>query len=293
MNVSRIDLAAAGVGDVAEDDDRLVAGRGKPDPDGDRVGRQLHPAFRVCRDGQLDRPGARAELWCETGRIDQSREDVGVGLARDVGEQRLGGRVGQADPAVGRAHDDALAHRPDDGVQLGGPGVLRLGEPLESDLDFDPLRDVACDGDDRLRAVVQGDRLEHDLDRDRRSARPLDLGHERRGVPPAGGDLVDEARQSRRVGRSDEVGDRAADQLVAPSPENVLTAAIDIDHLPSGRVEHDDGLDDGVEDRLGEAAVVARATHRHLGRHGGGGFGGPGPGLMIRHDVSMIGGSPV
>ena len=52
-------------------------------------------------------------------------QDLGVRRLIDVGEDVLGRRVGQDDPAVAVADDDALAHRPDDRVELGGSGVLR------------------------------------------------------------------------------------------------------------------------------------------------------------------------
>ena len=94
-------------------------------------------------------------------------EDLGVGRLLDVREESLAGRVGQGDRAVGRADDDGLAHRPDDRVQLGGTGVLGLGQALETDLDLDPIADVAGDGDDARRTSRALDQLQDDLDRDR------------------------------------------------------------------------------------------------------------------------------
>ena len=158
-------LAAARLGHVAHHDDRLLAGGREADPDGDRVGRDLDPAIRIRHGRQFDRPAGRAERGSDAVRIVQLVEDLGVGPLLDVGEQALAGRVRQRDRAVGRAHDDGLTHRPDDGVQLGRPGMLGLGQPLEADLDLDPLVDVAGDRDDRPRPVRQLDRPEDDLDR--------------------------------------------------------------------------------------------------------------------------------
>ena len=134
-----------------------------------------------------------------------------IGLAGDVGHELLGGGIGKHRPAVSAAHDDGLAHRPDDRIQLGGASVLGLGEPLEADLDLDPVGDVACDRDDRRRSALGGQRLQDDLDREGRTARGLDLGHDRRGAASAGRDLVDETRQSRGIGGSHEVREGAAD----------------------------------------------------------------------------------
>ena len=76
----------------------------------------------------------------------QLRQDIGVGALFDVREESLTGRVGQGDRAVGRAHDEGLSHRPDDRIQLRRTSVLGLGQPLEANLDLDPLLDVAGDG---------------------------------------------------------------------------------------------------------------------------------------------------
>ena len=95
-----------------------------------------------------------------------------VGAFLDVGEDRLAGRVGQLDRAVGCADDHGLAHRPDHGVQLGGARVLRFGQPLQPDLGFDPIADVASDRDDHAGPARQVDRLQDDLDRDRSVRRP-------------------------------------------------------------------------------------------------------------------------
>ena len=100
-------------------------------------------------------------------RVLELREDLDVGLLLDVREDALRGRVGQADPPVVAAHEDPVAHRPDHRVQLGGLGVLRLGQPTEVGLGLDPVGDVAGDGDDP--AVLSGwrDVLEQHLDGDR------------------------------------------------------------------------------------------------------------------------------
>ena len=66
-----------------------------------------------------------------------------------------------------RADEDPVADRPDDGVQLGRPGVLRLRQPAEIRLGLDPIADVAGDGDDPAGLAGRGDVLEEDLDRDR------------------------------------------------------------------------------------------------------------------------------
>ena len=206
-------LAPAGVGDVADDHDGLVAGRREADADRHRVGRQLEPAVRVGRERRA-RPGppaARASARGRSGRrAGRGRRDRSGSRCRGRAARRRGWPARSGRP---HAHTTTrLAHGPDDRVQLGRPSVLGLGQALETDLDLDPVGDVAGDRDDGRRPVAGGEWLQHDLDRHRRAARRLDLGHHRRGVSSSGGDLVDEAGQPGRVGRPDEIGERAADR---------------------------------------------------------------------------------
>ena len=122
-------------------------------------------------------------------------EDLGVRPLLDVGEEALAGRVRQRDRAVGGADDDGLAHRPDDGVELGRASMLGLRQALEADLDLDPLADVPSDRDDRARAARQVDRLQDDLDRRRPAVSRQVIEHHRRRRAFARDQRADDRRQ--------------------------------------------------------------------------------------------------
>jgi hypothetical protein len=164
-------LPPARLGDVAQHDDRLVPEvRLEVGPDGPR--RDLDPALIAAARPQLRRPTGLAEDRRDVLGILELREDLGVGRLVDVGKDVLGRRVGQDDPAVAIAYDDALAHRLDDRVELGGAGMLREGQPPQGLLGRDPLPEVAGDREDACRLAAHRDPLQADLDRDRVAARP-------------------------------------------------------------------------------------------------------------------------
>ena len=54
-------------------------------------------------------------------------------------------------------------------------------------------------------------------------------------------------------------------------PQQLLGATVEVDDATADRVEHDDRVDDGIEDRLREAAIVPRPGDRRRGRLAGGG----------------------
>ena len=126
-------------------------------------------------------------------------EDVGVGLLLDVREEVLGRGVREIDPAVGAADEDAVADRPDDGVQLRRSGVLRLGETAEVGLRLHPFADVAGDGDDPPGLAGRRHVLEQHLDGNR-PAVAVAVGEGRgAGVERAVDERLDEAAQPDRV----------------------------------------------------------------------------------------------
>ena len=134
--------------------------------------------------------------------------------------------------------------------------MLRLRQPLETDLHLDPLTDVAGDGDQAAGAVGQLDRLQHEFDRDGTAAGGPQLC-------PDGGDLplavprgLEHASQPLHVVRVDERVHPLPDQLCGGQLEQIRGRPIDVADHVAIRIEHEDRFDHRVQDRLGEAAVM-------------------------------------
>ena len=215
---------------------------------------------------QLDRAADRAERGRLAVRILELGEDVGVGLLVDVGEDVLGGRVGQADPPVAGADEDAVAHRPDHGVQLGGLGMLGLGEAPEVRLGLDPVGDVARDGDDPAVLAGRRDVLEQDLDGDRPAIAVAEREGRRARVERAADERLDEAADPDRVELLDQHRRVAGEQLLRAVAELVGGAAVHVRQPQRERVEHDDRVERRVEDALVADGLAERAGVRDRGR---------------------------
>ena len=126
-------LPLPGRRDVAQDDDGLRPRGAVVSRHVDGIRRHLDPASGRVAGLEGDGPGVPAERRREVLRVVELSEDLRVGALVHVREEVLARRVGKRDPAVGGAHDDAVAHGPDDGIELGGAGVLRLGEHPQPD----------------------------------------------------------------------------------------------------------------------------------------------------------------
>ncbi len=248
-------LAATRLGHVAHHHDGLVAARGVPQRVIDRVRRDLDPSVPVAPGGQLDRSAGGPEAGRSAGRVVELGEDVGVRPLIDLREQAMGGRVGETDGAVGRAHDDGLAHGADDGIELRRPGMLGLGEPLQPHLDLDPLADVARDGDDPACAVGQLDRPCDEFDRGRPIAAEPELGQDRLDVPFWRRDRLRRPAQARDGGRPEELVESAAHELVGRAFEQLARPAVDVMDRTGLGIEDEDGLGDRIDDGLGQPGM--------------------------------------
>ncbi len=253
-------LLLALLGDVAQEHDRLVLVTGHAiATGGDGPGADLDPALVVGADPQLDRPAAPAERRREPVGVVELGEDLRVGRLVDVGEDILGGRVGEDDPAGPIADDDAVAHRPDHRIELGRPGVLGRREPAQALLGVDPIADVARDRQDPGRCAVRRDVLEADLDRQDRPARANQLDGHRAGVRDAAGQVVHRVGEGGATGRVEVLADQRADEIVDRALELLRGAAVCVGDPAGQRLEHQDRVAGRVEQALEPDALAEQA----------------------------------
>ena len=266
-------LAAARLGHIAHDDDRLAAARRASDADVDRIRRQLDPSIGIVPGRDLDRPGEHAEWRCAAVHVVELLEDLGIRALLDVGEESLAGRVRQRDRAVSGAHDDGLTHRPDHCIELRGTSMLGLGQALEPDLDLDPLANVPSDGDDGERTARQFDRLQDDLDRCRPTVSRQVIEHDRQRWSIARDQRADDRRHAGCLGRLEDGFEALADQLVAGPLEELAAAPVDLFDDVGHGIEDDDRFDHGVEDH---PVAVSLAIRRIANIRSGSGRAGRG-----------------
>ena len=195
----------------------------------------------------------------------QPGQDAGIARLGSTREHGLSGRVGEDGLAVRPAHDDTIAHGPDDGVELCRPSVLGLRESSEPALHLLSLADVAGDRDGRRWLAGQVDSLKQDLRRHgwRSVAHEVERDRARLGTTLPDG--ADDPRQA-VLSLLDKVRKAATGELVGGPPEQDAGAVIGaLDDL--GRwFEDEDGLRDRVEDlpesvgRLERAGILDGGT---------------------------------
>ena len=222
------------------------------------------------------------------GSVVELVEDIRVGALVGVGEETLGRGIGQADPAVGPAHDDGLAHRADDGVQLGGAGVLGLGEPLEPDLDLDALTDVVGDRDDPGRAAREVHVLDDELHGQRSIGPDAQFREDRFGLARVG------YRRGFRVAHpghrrsGHEFVEWPTDERVGRAIEERACPAVDVQDLAGARIEEEDRFGDRVQRRFSQSARWEPIGVGHPGWTCGDRIGDLDRGCRLLHGSSMI-----
>ena len=151
--------------DVTEDDDRRLAF--VPELGGieaHRIRAEVDPAVAVA-ETDLDRSTGRAQRGQSRSRFLEMGKELFVPLDRHA-QDRGGGRVGENHAAVRVAHEDTLAHAPDDRAQLGRPGSFGARQAVQAGLDLDLPPDVAGHDDHPDRIAGQAHGLEERLHRD-------------------------------------------------------------------------------------------------------------------------------
>ena len=81
-----------------------------------------------------------------------------------------------------------------------------------------------------------------------------------------GGEWSDEAGQARRFGRLEQLVDGPPDDITADPAQEFARTSIHFGDAERLGVEHDDGFDDGVEDRLGQLSIVTLVIAGRLRR---------------------------
>ena len=278
-------LATARLGHVAHDHDGLVVRRGRAIAAADRIRGDLHPPIGLPCRPELDRPGPRPEARGSAVWVNKLFEDVLECALLHVREQQFAGGIRQGDHAGRRAHDDRLAHRPDDRAQLGSPSVLGLDQALESDLGLDPFADVAGDRHDRATPDGQLDRLDQDLDGDGTPIRGAVVQDDGRRVLLATHDRPDEIGEALWLGWMEQAIHGLPDQLIALASQQFARSAVHMADLAGLGVEDHDGLDNRVEERLGEFGRSGRRVP--LPGWGGDQFVGAVGGRSVRHHFQL------
>ncbi|MCW0415775.1 hypothetical protein NB689_001529 [Xanthomonas sacchari] len=222
----------------------------------------LHAEHRV-----VDRPVHHRRLQAGLGH----REVVGmhfhppVGIAQAAFPQRRRPLVQLVHALV--AFQRVVARRPGPDAELGGVGrhrqlVVRAGQRLALAM---PIGDVGDDADQQAFAV-DPHRTEADLDRERVAvlAQRLQFAGAVDALRPRA--CRRHVGRHRRVQAGRNLGHQPAevlaDQFVGAIAEHAFAGAVDRAYL-AARVEGDDGVDRGVQDRLGQGHA---ARQRALGR---------------------------
>ena len=199
-----------------------------------------------------------AELRRDARGIVEVREHLRVGTLLDLREHALGGWVCEHDRPIRGAHEHGFAHRVDDGVQLRGASVLRLGQALEPCLGLDTIGDVAGDGDEAVRATGELDPLHEHLDRDRIARSAEGEGHR----PCVGAAGRGRSRQSAEVARV-EVGQhrcqRGVDQRRGGDARRDRRPEVGVDDAHRLRVDDEHDVERRIEEAPEAVGVAVQA----------------------------------
>ena len=280
---------AAGLGDVAQDHDRLLADGREADADGDRVGRDLDPAIGIVAGRQHDRAAGHPERRGRAGRIVQLGEDVARRSASST-SGKICSPAGLDNVIVPSAAQTTTASPIARMTALSSAARAcsawasrwrRTWTSIRSPMS----RAIATSAEPPLADAIGWMTISTVVDRP--SGRWMST-IARRDVLRPGDDRRDDRAEPRGLGAGEDALDAVSDELVRRPAGDVAGAPVDVADEPGCRIEDDHGLDHGVEDGAREIAGCddrrTGAIDRTVARRGAGARGGDG----IRHGISII-----